>query len=98
MLKSKGRALKQCNIIQSGNRHKSSSKKYRSSSKKSSNRHSTLNANCRSCLRAHLKREANVRRNTSARLRSEVPVVEGQCLNPHSMGGTEFDKICEVIR
>jgi hypothetical protein len=44
------------------------------------------------------------RRNTppfqkgSARLRSEVAVVEAQCLNPHNMGGTEFDKICEVIR
>jgi hypothetical protein len=34
----------------------------------------------------------------SARLRSEVAVVEAQCLNPHNMGGTEFDKTCEVIR
>src|SRR5215831_9661173 len=31
-------------------------------------------------------------------LESEVAVVEAQCLNPHNMGGTEFDKICEVIR
>jgi hypothetical protein len=27
-----------------------------------------------------------------------VAVVEAQCLNPRNMGGTEFDKICEVIR
>ena len=23
-------------------------------------------------------------------------MVEAQCLNPHNMGGTEFDKICKV--
>ncbi len=37
-------------------------------------------------------------RKAGARLRSEVAVVEAQCLNLHNMGGTEFDKICEVIR
>jgi hypothetical protein len=34
----------------------------------------------------------------SARLSSEVAVVEAQWLNPPNLGGTEFDKICEVIR
>ena len=34
----------------------------------------------------------------SARLRSEVAVVEAQWLNPHNMRATEFDKIYKVIR